>query len=272
MPDDEFARKTDGVEAAEIYWREMLYRIHCTVIVSFVKSLRWIDGFKEAQKASNYYSYVTNLRGFIESTADSFYTLKVVNLTISKDFEVIRRSLIKDSVVLLDHKKLEESLIHFTHAARVEGRIKLNIPKHFSAKQIKQYLDSIDDEQGNLDKLYSFLSSIAHPTGYSNMVILEHRDFDFIITTNTKQIEAYNINKLSESSLTSIHAIFTTLCICGFLSLKLINKLGVKELSTTFEFEKHINGMPAWKEMLEYIDASIELYDAAERSGKYNQL
>ena len=58
LPVGEFSKNDDPIEAAVIYWREMLYRAHLSVLVSFFKSLRWIDAIQDAHEKGNYLEIV----------------------------------------------------------------------------------------------------------------------------------------------------------------------------------------------------------------------
>ncbi|MGF7229950.1 hypothetical protein [Arachidicoccus sp.] len=267
---DNFAKHKNPIEAAADYWKEILYRAHLAVLVTYFKTIRWIDAVKDAKENSNYYSFVASLRGFIECCSDSFYSLNTVPLTIAKDFEVISRQLSKTSGVITDHQSLEELLIHFSHATKL-GKEQKNIwPEFLNAKQIREYLNSISDVGDKIDFLYSYLCQVVHPASQSADIILFHSyENEMIVCGDSFQLEKELINIIDVEFAEVIHNTFTIICTNGFTILKLLKKFHLPELHTSFTFEDTVEDIDAWQEILDLIAKSKMNYDLATVSGVY---
>lgn len=271
LPIDYFKKHEDPIKAAVVYWREMLYRAHLSVLVGYFKTLRWIDAVRDAKEKGNYYSYVASLRGFIECCSDIFYSLKSVPLTVAKDFEVILRQLTETSIIITDHKKLEELLIHFTHATKFNNRQKKEVPEFLNAKQVREYLSSISDPEDKIDILYSYLCQVAHPASQSTEIILFHTvENEMIVCGQSVLLERELIEMIDEQFAEALNNTFTVICTNGFTILKLLNKFPLPELHTDFAFNTMIEPIDAWQEILVLISLSKKSYDNAVATGIYN--
>lgn len=261
---EDFSKHQDPIEAAVDYWKEILYRAHLSVLVSYFKMLRWIDAIKVAKESGNYYSFVANLRGFIECCSDSFYSLRYVPMTIAKDFEAIYRQLIKTSIVITDHRKLEELLIHFSHATKLDPAQKEVHPEFLNAKQVREYLKSISDQGDRIDILYSYLCQVVHPASQSADIVLFHTsENEMIVCGDSFQLEKELIDMMDKEFAEAVHNTFVTICTNGFTTLMLLKKFPLPELHTKFSFEPKIETIEAWQDILELVAQSKTNYDLA---------
>lgn len=267
---EDFAKHEDPIEAAVDYWKEILYRAHLSVLVSYFKTLRWLDGVKDAKEKGNYYSFVASLRGFIECCSDAFYSLQSVPLTIAKDFEAISRQLTKTSIVITDHKRLEELLIHFSHATKLDNAQKKAMPEFLNAKQVREYLNAISDPGDKIDFLYSYLCQVTHPASQSADIVLFHTpENEMIVCGDSFQLEKDLIDIMDEEFAEALHNTFTIICTNGFTILKLLKKFPLPELHTSFSFESMIEPIEAWQDILALIAQSKVNYDLATTTGVY---
>lgn len=265
---DAFAKIQDHKKLSQIYWKELLSRVQIASFVSLFKAIRWLDGVESSYDNKIYYSFASNLRGFVESCADSFYTLKTIPLSLARDFEVIKRSAHLRSEVLLTFKPLEDILVHFSHASKQPNSL-IDIPKEMHSKQIREYLNSISKTDDKIDRLYSFLCQISHPSYHSNNIFLFPQTQEIIVCSESFKLEEELIKVLLEEFNETIYFLFKCVCITSFECLKLINMLDIIELYTQFDFEDKINDLEIWAEVQGYINHSKILYEDAIKNGVY---
>ena len=267
---DNFANHDNPFEAAADYWKEILSRAHLSVLVTYFKSLRWIDAVNDAKEKGNYYSFVASLRGFLECCSDSFYSLQCVPLTIAKDFECISRQLSQTSVVITDHQLLEELLIHFSHATKLGKEQKKVCPEFLNAKQVRDYLRSISDVDDKIDVLYSYLCQVVHPASQSADIILFHTsDNEMIVCGDSFHLEKEFISIIDVEFAEVILNTFAIICTNGFTILKLLNKFSLPELHTSYALDDVVELIDAWQDILALIAKSKENYDLAKKTGVY---
>lgn len=265
MPDDLYKIKfeDDVPGAARQLWLETLYRVHCNVLVSYFKTIRWIDGVNSALQSGVYYSFVSNLRGFIESCSDSFYSMRSVPLTIARDFEVIKRITNGTSEdIYISHQNLEETLIHFSHASKLDKEQKKLLPDHMNAKQVREYLSSISDPQDRIDTLYSYLCQIVHPASLSNKIILFFDKNDMYVNGHSNEVEQRLIKIVIEEFSEVIQSTFKIVFVNGLSCLNLVNMFEIKEILTSLN-GINFDSSEAWAEIQAYINNSKAIYDRA---------
>lgn len=271
QPEKEFRANESIFKQNKIYWTEILFRCHIAVLVSIFRSTRWIDAITESISAKNYYSFASNLRGLIESIADSFYTLRNIPLTIAKDFSAIHNAIKTDSIVLITHDELEKVLIHFTHAAKKPyGEKKSKEREHFYAKQTQEYLKSIKNGNDRILDLYSFLCQISHPSFYSNSTVLFHQNDKMIVCGDSFELELNLINTIIEEMSEFIQCAYRVHCISAFEILNLLNLFNIKEISTNFGLSEDIKKLKTWNEIEDYIKKSETRYNIALNTGDYD--
>ncbi|MES2479906.1 MAG: hypothetical protein V4561_12530 [Bacteroidota bacterium] len=265
MPGNLFEQKfeDDIAGGAKQLWLETLYRVHCNVLVSYFKTIRWIDGVNSAIESGVYYSFVSNLRGLIESCSDSFYSMRSVPLTIGRDFEVILRTINGTSEnIYITHQNLENSLIHFSHASKLDKEQKKLLPDYMNAKQVREYLTSISDPQDEIDTLYSYLCQIVHPASLSNNIILFFQTNDMYVNGHSKEVERKLIENLINEFSEVINRTFKIVFANGLTCLHLLNKFEVNEVQTDLQ-EINFGTSEAWDEVQDYINKSKAIYERA---------
>lgn len=164
IPPDEWLGlvKTDPAEGLRIYWTEILYRAHFCACVSLVRTKRWLDALIAMAWASNYLGFMASYRGFLESSADSYYSLGKVCFWLA-DFHVAIRAAIKGN---LDHPMvfpdIENALNHFAHARRLEGTD--TGPDEHRARTIREYIESMaQSDDRRVAACYRALCDATHP-------------------------------------------------------------------------------------------------------------
>ncbi|MDN3551007.1 hypothetical protein [Mucilaginibacter aquaedulcis] len=269
VPTEIFKESDDLVVAAEIYWKEMLYRIHAATTVSLFRAARWIDGMQAAREAGIYYSFAVNLRGFVESCSDTFYTMRQVPLTIAKDFHAIKKSLTGETEIIVAHEPLEEILLHFSHASKIPKAQQKTLPEYMNAKQVREYLNAIVDVNDQIDTLYSYLCQVSHPAAESNAIFLFHYENDLIVCGDSYMMEIDLINGLIDTFGNAIQDIFRLICRNGFQCFKLLNLFELDEIFTNHPLIDNIIKSQAWDDVKGFIADSEQLYLDGITNGRY---
>jgi hypothetical protein len=160
--------QTNLGEAMRIYWLEILCRAHFAASVSLLRSKRWIDGVIAAWRSQNYAVFMASFRGLLESSADSFHSLKDVPALLAEAHSVVRKAIkghLRHRVLCPD---LENGLIHFTHARRVDKNEQ--VPSPHRARQTTEYLESLSETVDHrVRECYGDLCEVTHPAASSVM-------------------------------------------------------------------------------------------------------
>jgi hypothetical protein len=272
LPTDTYNKMAEAapIELAKIYWKEMLYRTHIAVNVSLFRAARWVDAMKQGYDSGIYYAFCSSLRGFIESCADSFYTLRYAPLTIAKDFEVVYKSVYGETMVLLDHKNLEDILIHFTHATKFDRKVNPDVSSVLQAKQVREYLNAVvDGDDDRLSYLYSILCQVSHPAAEANAILLFHQENKMIVCGDSFLLEKELIEAMIESFSTAITSLFRKIYGNGIESLMLLNMFHLDEIRTDFTADDILDSEETWVEVKQLIAESKIKYDNCLRTGVY---
>lgn len=154
--------KKEASDGMRVYWSEILYRAHFCSLVSLIRTRRWVDGLTSMAQAGNYLAFMANYRGFLESSADSYYSLGRVGLWLADFHVVIRMALegrLEQPTVFRD---IEDLLIHFAHARRLgKGEA---APDEHRARTTRAYIESLAGPEDNrVAQCYAHLCDATHP-------------------------------------------------------------------------------------------------------------
>lgn len=268
MNDEEYKEIKDVERAAQIYWTEMLSRVHIIVLISFFKTIRWMESLDDTSK--NYYGFCASLRGLIESCGDTFYTLRYVPLTLATDYMVIKEQINKQSIIITDHDKLETELLHYIQATKLTSSQKEIYPKNFNAKQIIEYLKAIaDEDDDNLLNLYSYLCGITHPASEANQLFLFLYQGETIVCNDSMQMEEKLIDNLIEANADTLVKMYRAYMNNIVSILLLLNEFGLENLVLTISFEDQFKNTDIWQKIEEFMNKSKINYQNAMKTGEY---
>src|ERR1700722_9317220 len=94
VPNDEFAKISDGPRMQQIYWQEMLLRAHWAAMLNLLRHARWQAGCVAAyQPPGNFLSFAANLRGLIEAALDAQYSLGAFPMTLADNYTNVQKAL-----------------------------------------------------------------------------------------------------------------------------------------------------------------------------------
>jgi hypothetical protein len=168
---ENFKRKGNDAPAAavQIYWKEMLLRAEWASLIALKRHLRWHSACcRHSQDTPNFLGFAATIRALIESAVDIEYSLGPVPSTLADNFKEIELSLAGQNGELVISSDLEERIIHFLYARRLENGEKA--PKSHVALKMKEYFEASEGKAPTpLSKLYAELCQIAHPAAYSTL-------------------------------------------------------------------------------------------------------
>lgn len=162
--------KLDIEQQAKEYWVEILKRSALSSLLALCKLNHWISAIHNNIKINNFYSFCASLRGFVESCADTIFSLKKIPLTIARDYFAIHHAIHQFEGVVITHELLENELIHYLQAKKLSKEESKILPNTYRAKHIADYLGAIDEITDEITSMYSYLCGISHPGADSNNI------------------------------------------------------------------------------------------------------
>ena len=214
-------------EAQAIYWREIIFRIHLTACCAIFRHHEWLRSlFLAIEHNCNFGAYAS-YRGFLESAANSFYTLSTVPGTISPHISaIVHRLRGKPTDTVYISSELEDRLIHFSHGRRL--RSGENHDQIHAAKQIRVYLDSIKLHGAkDVHALYTELSSFTHPAAESVVSFLEIERSDREVIWRQRQQSSARKEILAclDRWRATNEIVFNAAFVPAFISLRMLHKI-----------------------------------------------
>jgi hypothetical protein len=244
----------DNARAAQaIYWREMLLRIHLACCVSLQRHSAWLRSLLVAVEAKSLFGVYAAHRGFLESTADSLYSLGAAPTMLASNLTaIIHRLKTRHTDTIILSKELEDRLIHFTHGRKLERGENAD-PVH-AARQIREYLDSLEAVGiSNVHALYSELCSLTHPSAESVMIWFEGaKDGDAVIWRRSASLPGEQIagflKRWQKTNIGVMNAAFVP----AFMCLRMLHKVDfLPKVPSLKSFP--LSSFPRWKQIKQQI-------------------
>ncbi|MCP4986953.1 MAG: hypothetical protein GY928_13150 [Colwellia sp.] len=254
IPEEQFKKIDNIPEMQLVYWSEIIQRFHISNATSLLRVKKWYEAMNAAYDNNNYYGFCAAIRGLLESCSDSFYSLGRVIFPIAENFNNIKIAIEGKSQKTLFAEEIEQELIHYIFGRKLSRSEQDMFPLSHNAKQVRKYLDSIDN--ASLNSLYSELCQISHPSIMSFLPFMMELD-DHGLTLHNERID----NELNKNLLerhrktiynTTIYALGPSLC-----GLKIINKLNtplLESLKTNEKAFKSLEGYGLWSSIEQAIN------------------
>ncbi len=252
MAADDFAKliKIEPLEAIRIYWLEILYRCHFCASATLMRSNRWANGVISAYNDQNYFSFCANLRGFLESSADSYEGIGNVAASLAGKFRAICQILAKDpAAVIVSSPAIQDQLIHFSHGRKVgKGE---QVPDTHKAKHVRDYLALFDTTDKSVNDLYGDLCEVTHPASSSVSAfasVTERGDVHLIVPDDKKLIDGIIVRHLKDAWY-----LFDLSINPALVLLKFLNYFKVDEVKTPALEEVDLTNIQVWREIVDQI-------------------
>ena len=197
----------------QVYWREILFRVHITVSASLIRTCRLTDATAREYGASNLPGWASCARALIESVGDSIDALQCIPLTVSENYHSISRCIAgEEDRGLFSAKELEEKLIEFTHARRLGKSERKILPESHDAKSTHDYKKALEEFQvGDVFGLYKTLCELSHPAAASVQYTFSSDDGG-----QTFRISDQNDRTVIDAILTEHRSLFSELMMVVF--------------------------------------------------------
>lgn len=216
------------VEANKNYVLEIIYRFHAASLITLRRNFSWIDSIESSRGNSIFFAYCASLRGFIESSADSYYSLRNVPQNLATYFKIMKHCIGgEESIYIHQFKELEDWGIHFLEAGKYEDK---SLPEeHFKAKTNWEYLNVIDSEKKlkPVYPLYQKLCQITHPSRETTYLYFKEKDSIWTVGSISEFDE---ITKLENSYNIEYEEIFQKSFNSALLSLWVIDQFSIEGL------------------------------------------
>lgn len=245
MSSEEFQKITedDPSEGNSQYMKEILYRAHFASISSLARNIEWLKGMKVAYENGLYLPFASSMRSLIESTADSFDALVQTGVTIAEHNKIINQRLNKQGDGFITISELEEDLIHYSHARKIEKGEQ--VPKSHKAKTAAEYVRQLDQKTAmSFYECYGVLCQLTHPAAQGVLHMMPSiNDSEFTFE------EKFGKEKI-DLLLSEYHKLIPDLLSYAFnpglLTLKVLNYIDLASCHTDYLKIISFDAVPAW--------------------------
>ena len=267
-PDQDFM-KVDSIEEMQlIYWSEIIQRMHVCGATSIKRVKKWYDAMQVGYKSENYYGFCSAIRGLIEACSDTFYTVSKIMDPICSEFATIEIALNGNAKKVLLSEGIENELIHYIFARKLTAAEKRQSHPSHDAKQVRAYLDSVQDQA--VLNLYLELCQVSHPSKVSLVpFLLSTEEYSLILHKSDVDAELNDhLLRRHKSAIFEVSkfGVFPAMC-----ALKLINEFNaplIEALRTDEEALAPAAESPLWEHIVKQIEASKKANKAIDSDKK----
>ena len=134
--------RSNGIRIQTI---EILNHAHFAAVATLVRAYRWAEGCLAAFSQNLFLPFCASARGLLEAVGDSYDALPRVPLSLAENHLTIKNSLNgKLSRFIINWKEIEDVLLHFSHARRIENMEKCTAPDYAVAKLSNAYIKPLE--------------------------------------------------------------------------------------------------------------------------------
>jgi hypothetical protein len=246
----EFQTLKTASKSNQVYWREILYRVHWAAALNVMRHQRWQAACVSAfNNPANLLAFAASLRGLLEASQDAWYSLGFVVKTLAQDRTRIESAL-TGRLANADFRnpEFEERLIHFVYARKVGKEQRETAPTSHIALEPKDYRNAIGlpEEQREVFRLlYDHLCGICHPTAFSLLPFWEQIGENCIrIRSGRDDIQIKALCLEYEPVVTHCLSLSVT---TSALCLKALNWFPLSEVKCASVEHWNFDDIPAWR-------------------------
>ena len=244
----------DMGEGMRVHWTEILQRAHLTAVTAILRSRRWLFGVVQAKADNNLLVFAANLRGLLESAADSSTALKDVPATLACHHFSISESLAGGPKGDFAPRQMEDRLIHYFHGRRLQAAERANAPQSHGVLLVQEYLKIFGDPNETVHQCYRYLCDLTHSGAYSVTMW-----FDFDDPTGLEYwLSTHQDKALIDDFLQHYATFFQQLIGSAFnvpvVTLNALNYFSVEHLHTPKLLGCNLDSSPVWMECRDELD------------------
>lgn len=238
---------TNRREANKVYWTEILARAHMAAVTATLRSNQWVNAIDLAAKNSNALAFAANLRGLIESAADTATSQNLVCRVLAEHHSGIENCIAaKHGEGFYISEELENELIHFLYARKLEKGD--DSPKSHRAKSVRAYLTVLEAAQiDGVADTYSTLCDMTHPGMLSIRIWLKEE------SNGECRIQGGQEDKIIEGLARRYPNLLRELLLLAFnppiLVLSILNYFSLPEFHTPSLRKCRLSEIKAWERM-----------------------
>lgn len=225
------------------YMLELLQRIQLSSSLSIIRNLRWYEGVYYGYKNKNFLSFASSLRGLIESTGDTLFSLQHMGITLAEEYamicEVLRGERGNDVIIA---EEMENTLIHFTHARKYKKGEEVENNAH-NAESAHKYVKELERFKKGYLELYADLCQIVHPAKESVYSFVNEKNYVIKIQKNT---DLDNIEKLIKKYENLIRLLPELSFNAPLINLKTLNRLPLNYTRTIILESINLDKIRSW--------------------------
>lgn len=247
----------DISEGMRIYWTEVLSRAHIAAATSILRSEHWMSAVLSAYSERNALGFAAAFRALMESAADTSVGLRSTPPTLAHLQPKILEALAGSATTMFGSKKLEDDLIHYTHARFLRPDERDSLPRTHKALRPSALKDL--KALGHPDKVaaaYRFLSDLTHPAAASVSIWLAPVDAAGLeFTLSPKHGEAV-ISAFLEVYETVLLDVLMLAFNTPVVVLITLNQFPIRELHTPALLNADLGGLAAWRKTVSEMEAA----------------
>jgi hypothetical protein len=241
--------------ANRLYWDRILHFSHLVSGISLSRTLHWINGVYDALGSGNSLTFAANLRGMLEATADTVYSLKPAASTLAK-FRHKIQTILSDECSRCEDELVTSPLMDKLHHFMFASNLKKIDPGELDgtkALTTRRYLEELQGSvAGPVLTLYAELCELTHPAHGSVKPFYDSVDgttVEIVAPFGRDWIDAFCVEH-------SKGLVWMTAGInCCLLTLATINEYNIAEFTVDLG-GFNVAGMPGWSTVKELFDTA----------------
>jgi len=255
LRNDVFHKISDDRRKMQIYWQEMFLRAHWAAMLNLRRHERWQSACIMAYEATNFYSFVASLRGLLEAALDAHYSLGPVPISFAEHYEHIQSALHGELNGALISSEIEDRLIHFVYARKLEKREQGIAPDSHEALDPREYRNALHlpgQYRDGFRRLYDELCAYCHPTAFSLRPLwrtLPDGKITFVVLDDQQAIK-----QLVDTHREAIEFALGLSVTTSVLVLRTINQFTFSEVHCTAVEQWNLSNIKAWETIAQKIE------------------
>ena len=230
---------------AQVYWQEMLYRVHWAATSNLLRHQRWFESCRILSvEQPNFLGFCTCLRGLAEGAADASHSLGAVPETLATYYNGICAALRGEATSFLVAEALENMLIHFQYARRLERNEQA--PQAHRAETAAQYISAIDSAANPVKPLYQELCQMTHPAAQSLHWSTRNVNGEWSATSGN---DSESIRDLCKRHLSVIEWIQMQSVNVSIFMFQVLNVFPLESLQANVVRAINMSSMPLWRKI-----------------------